>query len=110
MRNRRIGGSADRLRPGRRRPGAAGWVTTSGVRFIDTRSGNPVILRGVDVGAGSNATLQAQVVALGANFVRLHVCSWQLEPTAPSGSTHNCEPVAARLDGHADRLVPGFTT
>ncbi len=65
------------------------WVTTSGVRFVDTRSGGPIVLRGVDVTAGSNAALEAQTVALGANFVRLHVCWSQLEPTAPSGSTHN---------------------
>ncbi|MGN6377672.1 MAG: cellulase family glycosylhydrolase [Gaiellales bacterium] len=64
------------------------WVTTSGIRFMDTRSGQPVILRGVNVGAGASTSLQNQVVALGANFVRVHVCWSQLEPNAPSGGTH----------------------
>jgi hypothetical protein len=64
-------------------------VTTSGVHFIDTRNGGrPIILRGVDVAAGANQGLQSQVAALGANFVRVHVCWSQLEPTAPSGGTH----------------------
>jgi Cellulase (glycosyl hydrolase family 5) len=65
------------------------WVTTSGVRFVDTRSGHPIVLRGVDVAAGDNQAIQNQVAALGANFVRVHVCWSQLEPTAPSGGTHN---------------------
>src|SRR5689334_14525648 len=68
---------------------AAPWVTTKGVRFVDASSGAPVILRGVNVSAGPNAQLQQRVLGMGANFVRIHVCWSELEPTAPGAEGHN---------------------
>jgi endoglycosylceramidase len=66
----------------------APWVTTSGIRFVDAGSGNPVILRGVNVGAGPNQTLQQKVQQMGANLVRIHACWSDLEPSAPTSSGH----------------------
>ncbi|HEY3764797.1 MAG TPA: cellulase family glycosylhydrolase [Gaiellales bacterium] len=60
------------------------WVTTQGNRFVRTGTGAPVVLRGVNVSAGSNVVLQDRVVQLGANLVRIHVSWADLEPTAPA--------------------------
>ena len=62
----------------------APWVTTAGNRFVHAGSGAAVVLRGVNVAPGSNPALQARVVELGANFVRIHVRWADLQPTAPT--------------------------
>jgi hypothetical protein len=64
----------------------APWVTTQGNRFVTTGTGDPVVLRGVNVSAGSNLALQSRVVQLGGNLARIHVTWADLQPTAPTAS------------------------
>ena len=63
------------------------WVTTSGTRFVD-QAGNPVVLRGVDVGVVDQA-VYAQASALDANLVRIPVAWSIVERQAPDGSHHH---------------------
>jgi Cellulase (glycosyl hydrolase family 5) len=60
------------------------WVTTQGNRFVRTDTGRVVVLRGVNVAAGPNVTLQNRVVELGANLVRIHVRWSDLQPIEPA--------------------------
>lgn len=64
----------------------APWVTTSGNRFVHAGTGATVVLRGVNVAPGANPALQARVVELGANLVRIHVRWADLQPTAPTAA------------------------
>jgi Cellulase (glycosyl hydrolase family 5) len=59
------------------------WVTTQGNRFVRTDTGATVVLRGVNVSAGSNLALQSRALELGANLVRIHVSWADLQPSAP---------------------------
>jgi Cellulase (glycosyl hydrolase family 5) len=67
------------------------WVTATDGHFVDTRTGNPVLLRGLDVTVGPS-NLYQRAVGLGANFVRLTVTWEQLEPAAPVGGVHTYDP------------------
>jgi Cellulase (glycosyl hydrolase family 5) len=60
------------------------WVTTRGNRFVGTDTGATVVLRGVNVSAGSNLALQSRVAELGANLVRIHVAWADLQPAPPA--------------------------
>jgi endoglycosylceramidase len=62
----------------------APWVTTQGNRFVRTGTGATVVLRGVDVAAGPNVSLQDRVAQLGANLVRIHVTWADLQPRPPA--------------------------
>ena len=63
------------------------WVTTRDARFVDL-AGNPVVLRGVNVGI-VDRSVYAQAPALGANLVRIPVAWSIVEPRAPDGSRHH---------------------
>lgn len=60
------------------------WVTTQGNRFVATGTGATVVLRGVNVSAGSNLALQRRALELGVNLVRIHVTWADLQPSAPA--------------------------
>jgi hypothetical protein len=62
----------------------APWVTTQGNRFVRTGTGATVVLRGVNVAAGPNLSLQDRAVQLGANLVRIHVTWADLQPQPPT--------------------------
>jgi len=80
----------------------APWVTASAGHFVDTRTGDPVLLRGVDVTVGPS-NLYQRAVGLGANFVRLTVAWEQVEPTEPVGGVHTYDPAyLASLDTQID--------
>ena len=61
-------------------------VTTDGTRFM--ASGQPVQLRGYDVGV-SSPPIYDQAAELSANFVRITVPWSEIEPTKPTGPTGN---------------------
>jgi Cellulase (glycosyl hydrolase family 5) len=65
----------------------APWVVVSGNHFLDTRTGQPVVLRGFDVPIGMTGATQA--VALGANMVRIPVPWSSIEPNAPVNGIHH---------------------
>jgi endoglycosylceramidase len=72
-------------------PPAAGavapWVTTSQGRFVDSSTGKPVVLRGVDLTA-TTPDVYGRAVAMGANLVRI-IASWSMvETRAPNGRHH----------------------
>ncbi len=76
----------------------APWVTTQGTRFVSSAGGSPVVLRGVNVGVSTSSSQEGQVVTMGANLVRIHVCWSDLEPTAPDTSHHWNSSLLAQLD------------
>jgi endoglycosylceramidase len=75
--------------PHRAANAVAPWVTTQGERFVDTRTGSPVVLRGVNVAVNSSSLVYDKAAAMGANLVRI-MAPWSVvEPTAPTGTTHH---------------------
>jgi hypothetical protein len=65
---------------------AAPWVVVDGNHFQDVRTGEPIVLRGFDIGVNMFAAQQA--VSLGANMVRIPVPWSSIEPTAPMNGVH----------------------
>ncbi len=77
----------------------APWITTQNGRFVDARSGSPVVLRGVNVAVNSSSIVYDKAAAMGANFVRISAPWSTVEPTAPDGSKHQWdEAFLQRLD------------
>ena len=65
----------------------APWITTRGTQFIDTRTGKPASLHGVNAMLGPQSTY-ASISALHVTFVRI-VISWdRFEPNAPINGVH----------------------
>ena len=75
--------------PHRATNAVAPWITTQNGRFVDTRSGSPVVLRGVNVAVNSSAIVYDKAAAMGANFVRIMAPWSTVEPTAPDGAKHH---------------------
>jgi endoglycosylceramidase len=75
--------------PHRATNAVAPWVTTQNGRFVDTRSGSAVVLRGVNVSVNSSAIVYDKAAAMGANFVRIMAPWSTVEPRAPNGSKHH---------------------
>ena len=69
------------------------------------RHGATVVLRGVNVAAGSNLALQSRVVELGANLVRIHVAWADLQPRAPAAGDPGWN--TALIATHADSRSRG---
>lgn len=79
------------------RPDPAPLVTTDGARFVD-RSGNTVVLRGVDVHTLDPAVYD-HAADLGVNFMRVAVSWSDYEPTPPTGGVQSWdESRLAQLD------------
>jgi len=78
----------------------APWITTQNGHFVDTRTGSPVVLRGVNVAVNSSAIVYDKASSMGANFVRIMAPWSTVEPTAPNGTTHHWdEAFLQQLDG-----------
>jgi hypothetical protein len=79
------------------RPDPAPLVTTDGARFVD-RSGNTVVLRGVDVHTLDPAVYD-HAADLGVNFMRVAVSWSDYEPAPPTGGVQSWdESRLAQLD------------
>jgi endoglycosylceramidase len=85
--------------PNRAANAVAPWITTQAGRFVDTRTGSPVVLRGVNLAVNSSALVYDKAAAMGANLVRI-MAPWSVvEPTAPHGARHTWdEAFLQRLD------------
>ena len=75
--------------PKRATNAVAPWVTTRDGRFVDTRSGAPIVLRGVNVAVNSSTIVYDKAAGMGANFVRIMAPWSTVEPKAPDGSRHH---------------------
>jgi endoglycosylceramidase len=77
------------------------WVATSGGRFVD-QSGNPVVLRGMDVPVG-HSNLAPVAAQLGANFVRIYVGWNAIEPQPPRNGRYRWDTsVLHQLDSEVE--------
>src|SRR5262249_1973693 len=59
------------------------WVTAQSGHFVDTSTGQPVVLRGVNVKVNNSTNTYKKAVTLGADFVRLSPSWEEIEPKAP---------------------------
>jgi hypothetical protein len=92
----------------------APWVVVQGNHFLNERTGQPVVLRGFDVGINMYAAQQA--VSLGANMVRIPVPWSSIEPAPPVNGVHTwdtqklaaLDAVVAYLEKHHVEVLIDF--